>query len=424
MDKKLKLVKKRLTDNKITFSEKVREDFPTRIFFEIPAGREKHECIMVCREAEIDYALATNFEKYNFIQQYEAIWSKDEQTIEAEVTSQNNFYGRLHKFLNKNENLENDDNDNIPDYLTLTNFKGLEVTIRKCSPVFSFLTTSRERGLRRFNMPKITIQIKNTAKTTHDSAKELLEKISNSMFFQIDLAFELPIHLQSQRESFIERFNKRNRKNKLIDENAIISEPKYEYDTEPITLYWNAKETSSIPIFQFLAYYQTVEYYFPIYSNFDAKQKIQNIIKDPRFNANKDSDITKIINSIKSNSTKSFGNEKEQLKSTIAYSLTNHDLKDFFSADETRFNFYAENKGKNLCAQKISIKAENIDLISEVTERIYQIRCRIVHSKLSDSDEKILLPYSSEVKLLNYDIDLVEFIARKVLINSSRPLSV
>ena len=41
-------------------------------------------------------------------------------------------------------------------------------------------------------------------------------------------------------------------------------------------------------------------------------------------------------------------------------------------------------------------------------------------SKSSD----VLLPYSTEVNNLNFDIELIEFISRKVLITSSRPLNV
>lgn len=428
MNTKIEILKERLKKYNISHSEKTIENAPSRLNFEIPAGRDKYDCILICREGELDYAIATDFEKYNFIQHYEAIWSKENQIIEVELSSQTNILRRLHRYMTKVENNDNEDNETIavneiPDNITLPNIKDLEISIGKCSPTFSLLSTSRERGLRRFDSGKITLKIKNINKHTHDSVKEMLEKVSNALFFQIDLAYELPIKLQDQRESFLERYKRRNRKQNLIDENAIISEPKYEYDPEPMTLYWNAKETAGIPIFQFLAYYQTIEYYFPIYSNYDAKQKIQNIIKDPRFNPNKDTDITKIINSIKTNTAKGFGNEREQLKSTISYSITNEDLRDFFNAEESRLNFYMDHKGKNLCLVKIPIKSESADLIADVSERIYQLRCRIVHSKISENDVKILLPYSSEVKLLNFDIDLIEFIARKVLINSSRPLT-
>ena len=96
-----------------------------------------------------------------------------------------------------------------------------------------------------------------------------------------------------------------------------------------------------MPIFQYLAFYQTLEFYFPIYSSFEAKQKIQTLIKDPRFNPNKDSDITKIISTIKlSGSNKSFGSEREQLKATISAATNNIELEEFFNVDKNRFDFF------------------------------------------------------------------------------------
>src|SRR5690606_9786210 len=111
-------------------------------------------------------------------------------------------------------------------------------------------------------------------------------------------------------------------------------------------------------------------------------------------------------------------------KATINSCTNNIELKEFFTTDQKRFDFYAENKGKNLAKQKISVKNETADLIAEVSERIYEIRCRIVHSKASEGDFEVLLPYSNEVKKMDYDIELIEFIARKVLITSSRPIKI
>ncbi|MGE6353960.1 hypothetical protein ACQKCJ_08780 [Flavobacterium sp. NPDC079362] len=429
-DKILKL-KEKLKLANVQFEEFKSEstDSYSKIKFEVFAGREKNECLLIYTEKYLDYALGCDFEKFKFVQGYEAIWSKDNNLIEAEITSPEanrfNFLERLNNLINKPEDNENEEfDDDILDIM-LPNHQGLEISLGYCSQPFSLITGSRERGLRRFNSKKITLKITNSKKTTHDSSRDLLEKIANSIFFQIDLAFEIPISLQSQRETYIETRIKRKRKLMFIDKDATISEPKYEYDTEPISLYWYAKESSNMPIFQYLAFYQTLEFYFPIYSSYEAKQKIQSIIKDPRFNPNKDNDITKIISTIKSSSNgKSFGNEREQLKATISACTNNIELRSFFEADENRKIFFTENKGKPLISQKISLKNETTDLVAEVSERIYQLRCRIVHSKGSEADTDVLLPYSVEVKNLNFDIELVEFISRKVLITSSRPIAI
>ena len=72
-----------------------------------------------------------------------------------------------------------------------------------------------------------------------------------------------------------------------------------------------------MPLLQFLAFYQAIEYYFPIYSQAEARRKIKNILKDPRFNSGKDSDLGKILTAIKSSGSYRYGDERSQLKATI-----------------------------------------------------------------------------------------------------------
>ena len=430
MKEKIEKIKNRLEEASITFQEYIHEnpEIIPRLIFEIPAAKEKHICILVYEDESLDQALGCDFEKFRFIKGYEAIWSSELGIIEAEVgnvgSSSRFFFNRLYKLINKPEKNEEEDREEEITNINSPSISEYQISMGFCTQEFAFLTGSRVSGPMGRNLKRISFKISNSKATTHDKSKELLEKIANSLFFQIDLAYEMPISLQAQQEGFLERRNKRLRKRMFADETATISEPKYEYDIEPISLYWYAKESMNMPIFQYLAFYQTIEFYFPVYSSFEAKQKIQSLIKDPRFNANRDADISKIISTIKlSSGGKSFGSERDQIKSTIKACTDNAELLAFFNSDENRYNFYSENKGKDISSQKIYVNNETADFITEVSERIYEIRCRIVHSKASEGDFDVLLPYSSEVKKLNFDLELIEFISRKVLIASSRPMS-
>jgi len=431
MENKIKKLKEKLDKAKVSYEEKIPDDpeYATKLIFEIPAGREKHECFIIYMDEYLDEALNCNFEKFRFIKGHEAVWSNELGIIEAEVGNVAEpgrfLFNRLHELINKPEKNDGEENEEEITKIDLPKVKDFEISLGYCTQEFAFLTGTRVRGPRGRHSRRVTLKIQNIKATTHDLNKELLEKIANSIFFQIDLAFEIPIYLQAQREGWIEKRIKRIRKQMFVDKTATLFEPKYEYDTEPISLYWYAKESMNMPIFQYLAFYQTIEFYFPIYSNYEAKQKIQSIIKDPRFNSNRDADITKIISTIKvSSGGKSFGNERDQISSTLKACTDNTELLNFFKADENRFDFYAENKGKNIATQKVSVKNEAADFVAEVAERIYEIRCRIVHSKASEGNFDVLLPYSTEVNNLNFDIELIEFISRKVLITSSRPLNV
>jgi hypothetical protein len=63
-------------------------------------------------------------------------------------------------------------------------------------------------------------------------------------------------------------------------------------------------------------------------------------------------------------------------------------------------------------------------LIRQVAERIYDLRCRIVHSKDS-GDESVspIRPFERETRLMRHDLSLIRFVAQRVLIASSRPAS-
>jgi len=64
-------------------------------------------------------------------------------------------------------------------------------------------------------------------------------------------------------------------------------------------------------------------------------------------------------------------------------------------------------------------------LVHQASQRVYEIRCKIVHTKGSESGSaaEVILPFSNEAKKLSHDIDLVKFLARKVLIATARPLA-
>lgn len=434
--KLLDQVYKKLDENKLVYEIIASElpNLPRKVKFKVLAGREEHDCIFFEKDEILNKLNNSKFEKYRFIVGYEAIWSSDLKRIECEVIQSGSSRGplfhrsplrRLSQYVPPCKRTLDSSNGDEVNSIELQPVEDIEISIGWCSEEFAILSACRqwEPNPDRLQKMRITLKLSNVNVNTHEEAHKVMVKISNSLFFQIDLLAGLPINLVIERENHFQRnrsFSKRRIPTRTDKE---IETPKYEYDPEPMALYWYAKNNSSMPLFQFLAYYQTIEFYFPIYSNLEAKQRLQNIIKDPRFNPNRDADITKVLNSIKlSAGGKTFGNEAEQLKATIKYCTNEEDLREFFEFEKERSDFYLQEKGKKLSSCKLSLKNEKSDLIKEVTDRIYDIRCRIVHTK-SDGYE-IINPFSPEVRKISYDLELIEFIARKVLISSCRPLKI
>jgi hypothetical protein len=90
-------------------------------------------------------------------------------------------------------------------------------------------------------------------------------------------------------------------------------------------------------------------------------------------------------------------------------------------SNETLNDFYTNNPAKKLSEQKLRLN-DNIGVVDDVAERIYEIRCRIVHNKASEISNKIL-PMTKNADYLVYEVELLEFIARKAINANSRPFA-
>jgi hypothetical protein len=234
------------------------------------------------------------------------------------------------------------------------------------------------------------------------------------LFFQIDISFDLALMLQRQRQ----RTNIPKNVQNLSE--VDVKFPANEYDKAPLDLYWYAKSATGMPLLQFLAYYQTIEFYFPVYSKIDFQRRVKNILKDPGFNSNRDADVGRLISAMRASGNIGFGDEKSQLKATIKECVDQDEIRAFLTLSDEKKNFFVS-KTKGLTDQKISINNPQLDLRDEVAERVYDIRCKIVHTKNSfmDSESELLLPFSKEAELLYFDIELVQYIAQRALITGS-----
>lgn len=117
------------------------------------------------------------------------------------------------------------------------------------------------------------LRIEGIGITEHDKALNLLEDISNSLFMQIDFRFDSPLTLGRGR--FPSRRLSKSRGK--LDEDTQLGYPRFSYDRNPSSLYWYARSASSMPLLQFLAFYQCIEFFFPQYSRQETIAKIKNM---------------------------------------------------------------------------------------------------------------------------------------------------
>lgn len=414
-----------------------------RLIFYVPKEREREELSISEVNKDMDVIFDTSFEKYRYIKGFEGIWSKDLKCIECEIETGLPFSTprNLLSFLDKlfandrikepindvdeiQENEIDEENEFNISKVNVYYLNNIEVNVGYCSKEFAVFSSLKSMTpIDRMMNRLVTLQIRGIDVSTHEEALQYLLKISNSLLFQINHYSYSPMKLRNERINRRERARQRLKADEVqspLTNSAIL---KYEYDNEPMSLYMHGKSSSDIPLNSFLSFYQTIEYYFPIYSNAEAKQRIKRLLKDPHFDPNNDTKLTKILSIVQANRSGEIGDERSQLKATVKHCIEDTELREFILDNEERKEYFEKNNGKKLSACIINLKVKNNDIVNEVCERIYDIRCRIVHKKANGYDGELILPYSSEIKNIKHDISLVEFVAQKVLIDNSRPLN-
>jgi len=266
----------------------------------------------------------------------------------------------------------------------------------------------------------LSLKVTRPGITTHDGALELLRRVADALFLQIDLLTDIPLSLARDRRVPLRRRPRR----RAPAARSGLEFPRNAYESAPVSLYWYARSAVGMPLLQFLAYYQVIEYFYPVYSQAEAHRKLKSILKSPTFRSERDSDISRVLAAIHVTRSGAYGDERSQLKATLTECVDPDVLRNFLIEDAERKAFLSS-KTKGLTDHKLPIETVGADLRSDVAERLYEIRCKIVHTKVDSrtGELELLLPFSKEAEQLSYDIELAQFLAQQVLIASSTPFS-
>lgn len=367
-------------------------------------------------DESIDDLLSIKFEKYVFLAGLQAICSYEAGTIEAGVRPAapmvplNIIYRRLFGIARPFEKFDVESAKTI----LVSNQEGLpNIEISPASEQFF-------KVARPVNQLRLTLKLSNCQVGTHDSALALLNKVADSVLFQLDLLTDVAMVLDRERTR-----PTLGRRPKVKGKAAELQYPKTQFDSAPLSLYWYARSASGMPLLQFLAFYQVIEFYFPIYSQTEAQRKLKAILKDPTFRGDRDADVARLLAAIHVSRSGAFGDERSQLRATLGECCDSDSLRRFFEADPERKEFFSTKK-KSLPYHQIPLANSAIDLRNDVADRVYDIRCKIVHTKTDtrDGSVELLLPFTPEAEQLSFDIDLVQHLAQLVLVASSSPFNV
>lgn len=360
-------------------------------------------------EEELTGLLSISFEEIRFLEGYNAICIYKDSKVEAIIRPASISANRA-QMASFSRWFDKDKNGKIVP-ISLASGAGNERLVATLGPASAELQALLGGDF--------SLTIKHHSISRQDRAKELLTKVADSLMFQTDLHIGTAFYISRKRSPRPARPRKR------LNLKDALTFPSVEYENGPMSLYWYGRSAAGVPLLQFLAFYQVIEYFYPVFSEAEARRQLQIILKNPLFRVDSTDDLTKIINAIQINRDGAIGNERSQLKATMSACVQREDLIQFVQADTEREKILAE-KRKDITDAKLTVGSKDADVVGEAAERIYDIRCRIVHTKSDARDEGkgVLLPFSDDAENLQADIELVQFVAQRVLIAASKPIRI
>ncbi|MCE5236943.1 hypothetical protein LLH23_00445 [bacterium] len=355
--------------------------------------------------------LAIGFERYSYLAGYDAIWSLENRLIECSIRDLGDLIAPA-RWLWRRITGQDQEGDDIQ-AIELTGQGPLaDVTIRLGNPSAAFTAMAPRRLPGRSGM---SIAITGVGAATHDQALETMVRVADSVFFQLDATTGVALGPVRRRERA--RMPRR-----VPHPAASLVFPRCEYNHEPLSLYWYGMSARRLPLLQYHAFYQAIEFFFPVHTAAEATNRIRNILRNPAFRVESDTEIARLI-SAAGPAINSRQSERSSLKAVLLACLDEQAVRAFLEEDEARCDFIGRKTG--ISDKLVQLRNLQVDLREQLALRIYDIRCKIVHTKMEDDDEDTyLLPFSASVDELLYDIEILQYVARHVIAASGTALQI
>ncbi len=365
-----------------------------------------HRPVFVSRPEQAVELLATPFEQYRTVPGYEAIFNGSQDEIEVRVRPNGPFSPSFRNRLPFDE---------VRRMVASGAPGGHEIELATASAAYVAIGPG-PRIRPRIHEGAPVLRLRGFGVDGGVRARQVLDDLAPTVLFELDIVYNLALEIPKVRDRRVRAMRA------LPSSNAPPEFPKNVYDEEPVALYMYARSARGMPLLEYLAYYQSIEFYFPRYSAEEVRRRVEGIVKDPRFNPHLDRDIGRLVEVVQGRKGRTYGSELDQLKATLQSCVEPEEVKAFVEEDEQRAEVFRDRRSP-LTPRTISLADRNTDLRDAAAARIYDLRCRIVHSKDEpDEDQERLLPNSPEVHMLGHDLTLLRLLAIRVIVASSREL--
>ena len=340
-------------------------------------------------ESEAATFASVQFEKLNLLGDYGAYVDRPNELIEAKLVSTSRTAGGVFNRLRRLPGVEiqdtqvsDDDEEQVaPSWRLVLDSDPTRLEISSPSPLMKVL----------FSGSNPTIKITGVPIGRNDQELEALQRIAGGLFFDFDLRYGIAIDLMQIRS--LELLPRLPRDARPPDF------PRNRYPQEPLSLYTYGRSAAGLPLLEFLAYYQCLEFFFPSYAKVDAIRNMRSALKDPRFNSEEDVSIARLIG-LAAPAARTGASERDQLRTTLRSCLTGDELREFINSDEQLTDYFCAKVQAIQGVTRLFLDRADMDIRDQVADRLYEIRCRIVHTKQDGGEQGVdlLLPSGREAR--------------------------
>lgn len=376
------------------------------------SGTDKPRRVSVAVEDGFDFNFDhTLLADWLSLQRYDGIWSPSKRTAEVLLRSDRLYPIRF--VLRRMAGLSFSSSDrSIPEVDIKSNDGSVSIHIGPPSIISNvFLSNS----LRLRNGTATLVITGLNPKLTSETIESAIESICDSLMFDCELNYGVsfsPARLEL-RPTIGEPA-----RSGLQKRHSAIRFPQNRYPHAATVLYKSGRDRTAAPTIRYWALYQVLEYFFPTYALMDARNRLASTLRDPRFDMHNEDDITRATHLLLQSGRTSGGGERDQLHTVLQATVTETELREFLE-DNSAVSASLADRNSAVSKEQVSLKGNN-DLRKLVAYRVYDIRCKIVHSKDDGTSERAgLIPGSHHDDLVRIELPLIDFLAQKAILASA-----
>lgn len=286
---------------------------------------------------------------------------------------------------------------------------------RMRSPILRHTSDSKPSDIREYLYMPSTIRVYNIPETSTEMALERSSAVIEACLFELaylkhiplGLTDEWPIRRRDPRAMPFE-FSESVRGNQLPI-------PAANFNTDIIRFY-QLGMSSDVPVLQFLAFYQVLEYFFITISEEQLYNKLTRRLNDPKFETTSRY-LDRLIQDVHNHNRST--DETEMLKRVLYKFVDETELIEFIQAYEHYLGDKLYTKRRNLFGEEVEVKLTQGHVMGNVAKTVKAVRNALVHS--SDRYERSArhIPFSESTEVVKREIPLVKFLAERVIIASA-----